>query len=78
MSEATDATSPEERHPRLPEFEGAACEVRHDGTRRPGMVRAVYQPAPDQYPDAKRVVVETEAGVVDTNPDRDGFEVLLS
>lgn len=69
---------PEERHPRLPEFEGSACEVEHDGERVPGIVRAVYQPAPDQYPEAKRAVVETESGdIVDTNPARDRFEVIL-
>lgn len=73
---------PEERHPRVPEFEGSACEVlvgQDDPEWVPGIVAAVYQPAPDAAPDAKRAVVETEAdAVVDVNPASDAFEVILS
>jgi len=78
----TEPAMPEERHPRVPEFEGSACEVlvgQDDPEWVPGIVAAVYQPAPDTAPDAKRAVVETEADdVVDVAPGGDCFEVLLS
>jgi hypothetical protein len=71
------ATMPEDRHPRLPEFEGNACEVVVDGERVPGLVRAIYRPSED-HPDKTRAVVETDESVRDVPTDRDCFEVLLS
>lgn len=82
MSEAAEVDPPEppeERHPRVTQFEGDACEVVVDGEARPGIIRAVYQPAPDVAPDVRRAVVDVDGREqpLDIAADSDDLEVFL-
>jgi len=71
-------TPPEADAPRIGDFEGqAATYTRPDGTETPAQVQAVYRPAPERAPDAKRVVLALDEETVDVAHGSDAFEVLL-